>query len=213
MAFNREHRISRLDAVASGQGAAAAAAALPAAGRTRTPGRAGRWAATLLLALALGLAALMLVPGLFGYQRYVITGGSMTGSIDRGSVVFDRIVPVEQLKVGDVITYTPPPSAPVEGRVTHRIAWIGRGADGRPAFRTKGDANAKADPWKFELGRRTQAVVAFHVPYVGYALSALSVRWVRILAIGVPALLIALSLMVGLWRQAGEEADAEGEQA
>ena len=29
----------------------------------------------------------------------------------------------------------------------------------------------------------------------------------------VPALLIALSLMVGLWRQAGEEADAEREQA
>ena len=66
-------------------------------------------------------------------------------------------------------------------------------------------SNAKADPWTFELHRRTQARVAFHVPYVGYVLSALSIRWVRMLAIGLPALLIALSLLAGLWREAGEE--------
>jgi signal peptidase len=213
MPRNTDHLISTLGAGPRGQVVVAAAPTLAASARTPMRVRAGRWAATVLLALALGLAALMLVPGLVGYQRYVITGGSMTGSIDRGSVVFDREVPVEQLRVGDVITYTPPASAPVTGKVTHRIAWIGRGADGRPAFRTKGDANAKADPWKFELGRRSQAVVAFHVPYVGYVLSALSVDWVRMLAVGVPALLIALSLVIGMWREAGREADAEGEKA
>ena len=89
MARDTDHLISSF-------GAAAAVPTLAAPARTPVPARAGRWAATVLLALALGLAALMLVPGLIGYQRYVITGGSMTGSIDRGSVVFDREVPVEQ---------------------------------------------------------------------------------------------------------------------
>jgi signal peptidase I len=186
-------------------------AATPPRAMTASPRRpGGRLASrlvTALLVLALGLAGMMIVPGLFGLERYVITGGSMTGSIARGSVVFDEVVPVQRLGVGDVITYTPPASAPVTGKVTHRIAWIGRGKDGFPAFRTKGDANAKPDPWTFELRRPTQARVAFHVPYVGYVLSALSIPWVRILAIGIPALLIAVSLLAGMWREAGEEAE------
>ena len=32
----------------------------------------------------------------------------MTGTYDRGSLVFDEVVPVDDLKVGDVITYRPP---------------------------------------------------------------------------------------------------------
>jgi signal peptidase I len=207
--MNTDHQIPTFDVLPSGPALAAAVSTPAVPARARRTGRAGRWAGSLLLALALGLAALMLVPTVFGYQRYVITGGSMTGSIDRGSVVFDQVVPVKRLRVGDVITYTPPASAPVTHKVTHRVVWIGRGRDGFPAFRTRGDANAKADPWTFELRRPTQARVAFHVPYVGYALSALSIRWVRMLAIGVPALLIALSLLVGMWRDAGEQAGRE----
>jgi signal peptidase I len=195
--------MSNLDVMTSGP----AAAALPAIGRPsrarRWSRRTSRWATTLLVLGAFGLGALMIVPGLFGFQRYVITGGSMTGSIARGSVAFDQVVPVDHLKIGDVITYTPPASAPVSGKVTHRLVWIGHGVDGRPAFRTKGDANPTPDPWKFQLSRRTQARVAFHVPYVGYALSALSIRAVRLLVIALPALLIALSLLVGIWRDAG----------
>ena len=45
----------------------------------------------------------------------------------------------------------------------------------------------------------------FHVPLLGYVLAALSMRSVRIALIGVPALLIALSLLWSLWREAGEE--------
>ena len=57
-------------------------------------------------ALALGLC--VLVPALLGFQRYVITSGSMSGTYDRGSLVLDEVVPVGDLRVGDVITYTPP---------------------------------------------------------------------------------------------------------
>ncbi len=90
---------------------------------------------------------------MLGYQRYVIVSGSMTGSYDRGSLVFDDVVPARDLKVGDVITYTPPPGSGPTGLVTHRIAAITRDAQGT-RYRTKGDANAAADPWTFTLPRR-----------------------------------------------------------
>ena len=47
---------------------------------------------------ALLLALTVLVPALLGYQRYVITSGSMTGTYDRGSLVFDKVVPTSSLR-------------------------------------------------------------------------------------------------------------------
>jgi signal peptidase I len=166
-----------------------------------------------IVAAGLCLAATMLVPPLLGLQRYVVTGGSMDGTYDRGSIVFDEEVAVADLKVGDVITYRPPSEVGIEGLVTHRIVSIrDRGAQG-PFFKTKGDANESVDPWRFTLDQPTQAKVAFHVPYLGYALGALSIREVRILVIGLPALLIAVALMARLWREAGAEASARRETA
>ena len=164
-----------------------------------------------IVAAGLCLAAAMLLPAAFGYQRYVITGGSMTGTYDRGSIVFDKPVPVSDLKVGDVVTYTPPASTGVHGLITHRIISVtNHGKDG-VSYRTKGDANPEADPWKFQLDQPTQARVAFAIPYVGFGIAALSMLPVRMLIIGVPALLIAFALMARLWRQAGEEARARRE--
>jgi len=164
--------------------------------------RLGRWIVTLLCLGALTLAVLMFVPTLLGMQRYVITGGSMTGSIPKGSVIYSRLAPVEQLRVGDVITFRPPGyTTPV----THRIIAIDPGADGRLAFSTKGDFNEAADPWKMNLVGPRQARYVFHIPYVGYLLAGLAIRQVRMVLIGLPALLIAISLLWSLWRQAGED--------
>ncbi|HEY5144799.1 MAG TPA: signal peptidase I [Solirubrobacteraceae bacterium] len=160
------------------------------------------WAATVL---ALVLGAVMFLPAVLGMQRYVITGGSMTGTYDRGSVVFDRVVAPKDLHAGDIITYKPPPGAGPTGFVTHRIHAI-RTIEGRRVYRTKGDANASADPWVFTLPDATQAKVVFGVPFVGYLIAALSDRTVRIAVIGLPALLIAFAVLAGLWRDAGLEA-------
>jgi signal peptidase I len=151
-------------------------------------------------ALALGLC--VLVPALLGFQRYVITSGSMTGTYDRGSLVFDRVVPTSTLKAGDVITFRPPGQT---GLVTHRIVSV-RGVRGQRVLRTKGDANREPDLWgPFALHDARQARVAFHIPYVGYALGALSERRVRMVVIGLPALLIALATLAGLWRASAPE--------
>jgi len=153
-------------------------------------------------AVALILALAVLVPALLGYQRYVITSGSMTGTYDKGSLVFDRVVPTSSLHAGDVITFRPPGHA---GLVTHRIASV-RTANGQRVFTTKGDANRVADAWgPIALGDARQARVAFHLPYLGYGLATLSNRHVRMLVIGLPALLIALAALAGLWRDTTPE--------
>ena len=160
---------------------------------------------TLLLAAGMLLGALLVLPALAGYQRYVIVSGSMTGTYDRGSVVFDRVVPTTQLKVGDVITYRPPADSGIDHLVTHRVHAI-TSREGVRVYRTKGDANAVADPWTFTLPNATQARVSFHVPYAGFAVAALSDRRLRMLVVGLPALLIAVSSLVSLWRPEPEPA-------
>jgi signal peptidase len=150
---------------------------------------------------SLALAAAIVLPGFLGLERYVIVGDSMTGSIPKGSIVYARVVPVEQLKAGDVITFVPPGmSAPV----THRIASITQGADGLPVFLTKGDHNEVPDPWRTTFVQPAAARYAFHVPILGYALAAFAVREVRILLIALPALLISISLLWSVWCSAAD---------
>jgi signal peptidase len=168
--------------------------------------RAYRVLTSLLLAVGVALGCLMVLPALFGIQRYVIVSGSMTGTYDRGSVVFDDVVPVGALKVGDVITYRPPAGEGPNHLVTHRLAEIEVDRNGNRTYRTKGDANTVADPWTFSLPGPSQARVRAHVPYVGFVIAALSDRRVRMLVIGIPALLIALSSLAGLWRESSEAA-------
>jgi signal peptidase len=175
--------------------------------KRRRPRRAGRWAVNGLCLVVAVLALGFILPALFGLQRYVITGGSMSGTYDLGSVVFEENVPVEDLRVGDVITYVPPAESGIDTLVTHRI--VERDGD---TLRTQGDANPDVDPWTFQLDGDTQNRVAFHVPYVGYAFIALGDRPTRMAVIGLPALVIALySLveLVGVLRRRPEEADED----
>jgi signal peptidase len=167
--------------------------------------RLGRWACSTALLAGVVVAMFVLLPSVFGWQRYAIVSGSMTGTYDRGTLVLDEVVPVADLRVGDVITYRPPAKDHV---ITHRIAWIGKDDAGRRIFRTKGDANPVADPWTFSLGQPTQARVRMGVPFVGHVLTALSRRDVRMGVIALPALLIALFTLLALWRQLGETARA-----
>lgn len=147
-------------------------------------------------AAILGSLAFVL-PGLLGYDRYAITGGSMSGTFERGSLAFEKSVPVADLKVGDIITYRPPVEAGVEGLVTHRIVDIDRGTDA-DRIRTKGDANQARDPWTFQLDENTQPRVVYTVPYAGYAFLALADRDVRMLVIGIPAGCIAVLSLIEL---------------
>lgn len=144
-----------------------------------------------------------LAPSLFGYERYVITGGSMSGTFEKGSIAFEQRVPVEDVTVGDVITYLPPADSGVTHLVTHRIISDTVLPTGQRQMQTQGDANPDPDPWTFELTDSTQPVVRATVPYVGWAFVALADRETRMIAIGIPAGLIALASLVELGRGIG----------
>ena len=58
--------------------------------------RALRWAGPAATVLCLALAAILLIPAALGFQRYVIVSGSMSGTYDRGSIVYDKEVPVDR---------------------------------------------------------------------------------------------------------------------
>jgi signal peptidase len=125
-----------------------------------------------------------------------MTGDSMdgdrSGSISRGSVVLERLVPVDDLRVGDVVTYQPPPSADVEGMVTHRIVAIG--PDG---ITTQGDGNAAPDPWRLRPDTNIVPRVVFSLPWIGYAYLVLAdpILWLLLVgSLGVLAVLLATSI-------------------
>ena len=162
-----------------------------------------------LLAGVLVLCATFL-PSLLGYQRYVLVGHSMEPTIHKGSLVFDEIVPVAALRVGDVLTYVPPTT---REPVSHRIVTIERGPHGERVFRTKGDNNDAADLRPFTLDKPRQARVAFAIPYLGWLFVLLAMQEARIFLIALPGVLLALWGLYGVWRQGGELLDAERESS
>ncbi len=163
-----------------------------------TLARASRLLINAACVLVIVLGAAWLLPGVLGYERYVITGGSMADTFDTGAIAFEKVVPVDELRVGDVITYQPPADAGITSLVTHRITAIGESPEGQRVFRTRGDANPAVDPWEFSLTESRQPVVAFTVPGAGYVLMALADRTVRMALVGGPAALIALLALAEL---------------
>lgn len=157
-------------------------------------------AVTVVLAVVTLAGLAYLAPSVFGYERYVITGGSMSGTFEKGSIAFEKTVPVADLRVGDIITYRPPADSGVPTLVTHRIVAISTLPSGRREYRTKGDANPQRDPWTFQLVNGRQAVVRMTVPHVGWILVGLADRDVRMVAVGVPAGLVALLSLIEVVR-------------
>jgi signal peptidase I len=170
---------------------------------------AARVASGLVLVAALAVAGLFIVPKALGYDTYVITTGSMRGTVDPGALVVAKRVPVGDLKVGDVITYQPPASSGVHHLVTHRIVSIKLDRLGALSYQTKGDANAANDPWTFNLLSPVQARMELGVPALGKPVLWLADPGTRKLAIGIPALAIALiactDLVRGLRRPEDED--------
>jgi signal peptidase len=115
--------------------------------------------------------------------------GERPGGISRGSVVFERLVPVDDLRPGDVITFRPPASAHVDGMVTHRIVTIDD-----TGIVTQGDALAEPDPWRLQPDGKVVPRVVLSLPWVGYAYLLLGdpVLWLLLLGgAGLLAVLLA----------------------
>ena len=168
--------------------------------------RAWLWPARLLnasgyvaLTLALALLASLLTvaaTNLLGYNNYVIYSGSMEPTVKVGSLLLTRSVDVEDLQVGDVITYRSPGN---HTTLTHRIVSI-RQQDGERVFKTKGDASLEPDPREIIL-RGQVSKMAFDIPYLGYVVDfAKSIQGVVLLLV-VPAAGLVLIHTRKIWKE------------
>jgi signal peptidase len=106
----------------------------------------------------------VLLVALLGASLVVATGrvrlqpvltGSMAPRYPAGTLVAVTPVDPATLHVGDVVMFVPPAPyrTPTGGPVLHRVVDIGPGPDGHLQLRTKGDANAAADPWAIDAAQ------------------------------------------------------------
>lgn len=174
------------------------------------------WGRLLALVVVLGpVSILVLLPVGLGLERYVMSGDSMdtgaAGGIPQGSVVFEREVPVGDLRRGDVITFRPPASAGVDGLVTHRIVRISpRG------IVTRGDAEPTRDPWLLVPREPTLPRVVYTLPWVGYLYLVIFhpiTRVVLAAAVGLLVLLVVTEVRRRRERASHGSADPPSEQS
>lgn len=130
------------------------------------------------------LLALVVVPRALGWVPLTVLSGSMDPAIPTGSQVVVRPVgsaeDVARVAIGDVITFLPRPDDPTP--VTHRVVAVGSGADGKPSFTTKGDANRDPDAAAV-TALQLRGVVMYHVPAAGYLATAVDPDQKRIVVL------------------------------
>lgn len=157
---------------------------------TAKPRRRGRRRAVRLLLAAVAVASVvLLLPPALGLSAHVVADDAMAGTHTRGSVVLDEPVPLGQLAVGDVITFSEPGG---EGFVTRRVAAISE-----EGVQTRGDAGGAPDPWL--VAPDSLERVRFELPLLGWPVIAVD-------ALSVPpwtpaALLLGLALLLVLLRR------------
>ncbi len=145
-----------------------------------------------LAAISFAIVLTAGIPVLVGYDSFVVTGGSMSPGIRAGSLLISKRTNPTDIHPGDVITFrraNRPQTA-----VTHRVVGVRHAEDGTPIFRTKGDANATADPEELSAELPISRM-AFTVPYAGYLLEFAATLPGKAILILVPALgLVVLSV-------------------
>lgn len=137
-------------------------------------------------AFSLGVLALMLLPGLLGWRGVIVLSGSMEPALKAGGIAFIGPVSVSSIRPGDIITYRNADDRSIQS--THRVVEV-LDKEGRPVFRTKGDANEAPDA-ELVSPDRIVGRVRLHLPLAGYVADLLRRRTGFALFMGVPALIL-----------------------
>ena len=81
-----------------------------------------------------------------GYRIYTVASASMIPNYEVGDVLLVKKVSLNNIKVGDAVTYLGEASNLKDMIITHRVEKIDKNADGSLLFHTKGIANNIEDP-------------------------------------------------------------------
>ncbi|WP_311210657.1 MULTISPECIES: signal peptidase I [unclassified Aeromicrobium] len=125
---------------------------------------------TVILAVGASLAVAVVVPRLAGATPYTVLTGSMRPELPPGTLVVVRPVDMDDISVGDTITYQLRSGEPTV--VTHRVVGSGVRADGTAVLTTRGDANQVSDA-RTVRQEQVRGRVWYAVPYLGRLSTAL----------------------------------------
>ncbi len=100
------------------------------------------WA--VILSATAALMVSVFAPRVAGGTPYAVLSGSMRPDLPPGTLVVVRPTPIDEIAIGDVITYQL--ESGKRTVVTHRVVGIGIDVGGARVLQTQGDANEKLDP-------------------------------------------------------------------
>lgn len=104
--------------------------------------------------------------GLFGYKFYDVLTGSMSPTINPGSLIVVKEIDDSEVREGDIITFK---GNSTSNLTTHRVVQVIE-KDKNIKFQTKGDANDVLDPMLID-GNLLVGKVIFDIPYMGKVMS------------------------------------------
>ncbi len=138
--------------------------ALELAVRSRRRGRrARRWGRRAIVGTLVLVVLAFALPSALGLARYTVPDDAMSGTLERGSVVFTESRPVPDLEIGDIITYAHPSQDGRGEPITRRIARIQDGL-----IWTRSDRTGEVDPWTITLEEAARARAVLDDPYPRY---------------------------------------------
>ena len=141
-----------------------------------------------VLVLATTPYILYTVPQLFGADAYIVTSGSMEPNIPEGSVVYEKEVEASQVMEGDVVIFEPNNSQIRGNTVVHRVVDT-RVENYTRQFKTKGDANAQADPgWTPSYNIVGKKI--FSLPHLGQIIQISNTIPFILTVVGIPTALL-----------------------
>ncbi|HTM84796.1 MAG TPA: signal peptidase I [Mycobacterium sp.] len=155
----------------------------------------------LMIALA---AAVIVIPALVGGVPLTVLTGSMEPTLPPGTLVVVRPTPVQDIRVGSVLTYQIRSGEP--DVVSHRVLSRSVSTDGTTTFITKGDNNDSPDANPVTPAQ-IKGTVWYSVPLLGYVNNAVNGPARAWVTPGVAAVLFIYSgyMMVGAalstWRK------------
>lgn len=153
-------------------------------------GRLISWIMIIVLTLSL---LLFVAPRIFGVEMFVVLSSSMKPTYSVGDLLYVVPTEFEDVKVGDVITFTKDSTMMT---VTHRVISIDYE---NKSFQTKGDANNVNDGTPV-FAIDNIGVVKVSIPYIGNILEMLSTSIGRLILISVGVISMLIAAATTLYR-------------
>ncbi|MCI8409571.1 MAG: signal peptidase I [Lachnospiraceae bacterium] len=152
----------------------------------------------LLSGIVLVLLGVFFIPQCMGFQPYNIQTASMTPKYPVGSMIYVKKAALEDLEVGDVITYRT--SSEGGWVVTHRLTQVDKQTG---TLVTKGDANNTEDgsiSYSAVIGKATN----FAIPFLGTLVTQYQNSYGKVITVTCIVVLLALSFIIDLFAKKKE---------